>query len=139
MVIAWQLWMTFWWVTMTPLGAPVDPDVYWRYSVSIGFSVRTSPRGVPCTRSVASQVTPRDPRGSAVANRVPGEGRDDESVNTRTAPLSCRIEMSRCSRPVPPAVTGGTGTGIAPIREHAMNAATISSPGEYINATRSPE
>ena len=87
---------------------------------------------------------PREARGSFRSALVAGlviagrRDRTDESVRASAAPLSSITDLSRDAPPFATDEAGGTGTGMAPMRAQATNEATISSPGGYTSATRSP-
>ena len=67
-----------------------------------------------------------------------GADPSDESVRASEAWLFSITDLSRSAPPLATDVTGGMGTGMTPIRAQATNEATISSPGGYTSATRSP-
>jgi len=91
---------------------------------SSGLSV-APPRATSCSRSVASHRMPRGARGSSESawspapRRSRGADPSDESVRASVAPLSSITDLSREAPPFATDVTGGTGTGTAPIRAQA--------------------
>src|SRR5262245_23852463 len=127
------------WLTMTPLGAEVEPDVYCRYarvegSGFVGFHLdkefeSTSSRLIQCS----------------VGIRPPWEtcSRNMEMI---WVVLSAPMEQASVAMPCKRAVLclrrnasgGGIGTAISPAYKAPQNACTKSSPGGYTRSRRSP-
>src|ERR1051326_619064 len=118
--------MTFACDTTTPRGAPVDPDVYCRKSISPG-ELRKRADACSVGRSVAIDKTLSI--GDALFSDI-----DRMAVASQSAAIELRCVSVAGAR----VRAGLTGTGITPIRAQAKNAMSTSRPGGYASRTRSP-
>ncbi|CAM5253735.1 hypothetical protein SBADM41S_03955 [Streptomyces badius] len=134
------------WLTMTPLGSLVDPEVYWSSATvppSISGSVQVS--ASPSSRSSATTTGSAVPSCSVAQSRT--SGNDSVSVRTVRMPAFLTMLRSRCRwcRYWPGT---GTGTATAPAYRQPKNEAAkavaeakgsrIRSPGVHRAARRLP-
>ena len=119
------------WLTFTPLGRPVEPEVYWRKARSDGSGSRgfQSSSSGAANASVPSHSTSRArdaaPRaGSSRSRTRPSSG---ESVSTKAGSALAAMAASRgiCRS----FVGGYAGTAMTPAYMQPKKAATYSSPG----------
>ncbi|GMU11507.1 hypothetical protein ASNO1_77610 [Corallococcus caeni] len=126
-------------VSITPLGVPVLPDVYWRKaSVSaVTAGARHAEASSGDRASVASHFTSRS--SGACSNRNSAIDSTNDVVNTTVARASWMMARSRGSVRSSREGSGGyAGTATAPADRHPKNPATYSRPGGYSSTTRSP-
>ena len=124
------------WLTMTPRGVVVDPEVYWRKArVELLIAGSRHLASIPAgTSSSPSHVSPS--RLSGAFNAPTRLERIAAVVKQNFARASLRIRSSRCID------RRGLGkaarTATAPAYKQPKNEAMASSPGGYSSTTRSP-
>lgn len=124
------------WVTMTPLGSLVEPEVYWRNARSSGeVSGARHEAGSPMSsRSVARQRT----RGRATdSSQASSNGTYAPVESTADAPESLKMPATRASC-CPWSVGSGAGTATDPAYRQPTKAATNAVPGGWSSSTGRP-
>ncbi|CAM3253095.1 hypothetical protein COSO111634_08375 [Corallococcus soli] len=125
-----RLWTRLPCVSITPLGVPVEPDVYWRNASESDFSAGAFHPAAASfgTVSVATHFSPRS--SGACSNRYSTIDSTNDVVNTTVARASWMMARSRGSVRSSRMGSGGyAGTAAAPAARHPKNPATYSSPG----------
>ena len=122
------------WVSITPLGAAVDPEVYWRYaSVSFVHVLGGAIVPAPASAPPAARRWCKDHQGTSIPSIA------SPSASTAAAAALSSTDRSRgnpCLSRV--GSSAGTGTATRPLARQAQNATTKSRPAPNASATRSP-
>src|SRR5262245_13144375 len=106
--------MTFWlcktfeWVTMTPFGEPVAPDVYWRMAMSVpldegGFQSGSAPLNSPVVETICDGCPFNCP-----LTLFPSEAVVNTTAGSASLMIDLGLSMAR------PCRAGSTGTAVAP-------------------------
>ena len=113
-------------MTITPLGAEVEPEVYWRKATAPpSTGAGCQPAGGVSSSSVASQESAAAPgvRSSQPRTRCSDEAPASATAGCASARIASSRGILRCDR------GGQAGTAITPAYRQPKKAAMKSSPG----------